>query len=254
MDTVYSNRIQEQSGVRPLSTVLKTLAVLDILAGSSRGMRLPEIATAMNLSRPTAYQRLLTLVEAGWVEQDEDMRYRLTMHACRMAAAALEHADLGTRVHPVLEALVQRVKETASLAVLDRGLPSMVARVESDSLLRAEQKIGSTLSLEGSASGRVLTAFADTMTLSRLKERGEPLAAEDVLAETRANGYAVSSGYTHTGVIAIAAPIFDLHQRCVATLSLVMPETRFRLEAFKGPLIEAADTITRIQQGKNPAP
>lgn len=254
MDTVYSNRIQEQSGVRPLSTVLKTLAVLDILAGSSRGMRLPEIATAMNLSRPTAYQRLLTLIEAGWVEQDEDMRYRLTMHACRMAAAALEHADLGTRVHPVLEALVQRVKETASIAVLDRGVPSMVARVESDSLLRAEQKIGSTLSLEGSASGRVLTAFADTMTLARLRERGEPLAAEDILAETRAKGYAVSSGYTQTGVIAIAAPIFDLHERCVATLSLVMPETRFKLDTFKGPLIEAAETITRIQQGKHPAP
>lgn len=254
MDTIYSNRIQEQSGVRPLSTVLKTLAVLDILAGSSRGMRLPEIATAMNLSRPTAYQRLLTLIEAGWVEQDEDMRYRLTMHACRMAAAALEHADLGTRVHPVLEALVQRVKETASIAVLDRGVPSMVARVESDSLLRAEQKIGSTLSLEGSASGRVLTAFADTMTLARLRERGEPLAAEDILAETRANGYAMSSGYTQTGVIAIAAPIFDLHERCVATLSLVMPETRFKRDTFKGPLIEAAETITRIQQGKHPAP
>ena len=254
MDTVYSNRIQEQSGVRPLSTVLKTLAVLDILAGSQRGMRLPEIATAMNLSRPTAYQRLLTLVEAGWVEQDEEMRYRLSMHSCRVAAAALEHADLGTRVHPVLEALVQRVNETASLAVLDRGLPCMVARVESESLLRAEQKIGTTMSLEGSASGRVLTAFADAMTLSRLKERGETLASEDILAETRANGYAVSSGYTHTGVVAIAAPIFDLHQKCVATLSLVMPETRFKLDTFKGPLIEAADTITRIQQGKHPAP
>ena len=99
MDTENSNRIQEEnSGVRPLSTVLKTMAVLDVLAQSSRGMRLPEIATAMDLSRPTAYQRLFTLVEAGLVEQDHEMRYRLSMHACRLAAAALEQADLGTRV------------------------------------------------------------------------------------------------------------------------------------------------------------
>lgn len=252
MDTSYSDRIQDQGGVRALSTVLKTMAVLDVLADSARGMKLPEVAAAMALSRPTAYQRLLTLIEAGWVEQDEDMRYRLSMHACRVAAAALEQADLGSRATVVLEALVQKVQETASLAVIDRGTPCIIARVESESLLRAEQKIGTTLSLEGSASGRVLTAFADEMTLARLRASGEPFPSEDILRSTRQNGYAVSSGYTHSGVIAIAAPIFDLRGRCMATLSLVMPETRFELEAFKGPLLEAAETITRTQQGKHP--
>lgn len=249
MDTKYSNRIQEQSGVRPLSTVIKTLAVLDALASSPRGMRLPEVAAAMSLSRPTAYQRLLTLIEAGWVEQDEDMRYRLSMHACRFAAAALEQADLGARVQPVLEALVHKVKETASVAVLDRGVPFVVARVDSESLLRAEQKIGTTFELEGSASGRILTAFANQSTLARLHESGAKLASEDVLFEARAKGYAISSGYTHSGVVAIAAPIFDIHGKCFATLSLVMPETRFELEKFRQPLLDAAAEITSIQQG-----
>lgn len=251
MDTSYSDRIQGQTGVRPLTTVLKTMAVLDVLAASVRGMKLPEIATAMKLSRPTAYQRLLTLIEAGWVEQDDEMRYRLSMHACRLAAAALEHADLGTRAQQVLEALVHKVKETASLAVLDHGLPCIVSRVDSESLLRAEQKIGTTMSLEGSASGRVLTAFADESTLARLRESGEAFASEDILTAVRADGYAISSGYTHSGVLAIAAPIFDLSDKCVATLSLVMPETRFDLEAFKLPLLDAASQITSIQQGKH---
>jgi len=230
--------------------VLKTMAVLDVLASSSRGMKLPEIAATMELSRPTAYQRLLTLIEAGWVEQDHEMRYRLSMHACRIGAAALEQADLGTRVHPVLEKLVHRVKETASLAVLDRGVPCIVSRVESDSVLRAEQKIGTTMSLEGSASGRILTAFADDATLARLRESGEKLASAELLEETRANGYALSSGYTDSGVIAIAAPVFGLHGRCMATVSLVMPQTRFDLETFRDPLVETARTITKMQQGE----
>ncbi|WP_052182601.1 IclR family transcriptional regulator [Rhizobium sp. YS-1r] len=251
MDTVYSNRIQEEEGgVRPLSTVLKTMAVLDVLAASPRGMKLPEVAAAMELSRPTAYQRLLTLIEAGWVEQDQEMRYRLSMHACRIAASALEQANLGTRVQPVLEMLVHRVKETASLAVLDRGLPCIVSRVESESVLRAEQKIGTTMSLEGSASGRILTAFADEPTLGRLRESGEPLASGEILSEARENGYALSSGYTQSGVTAIAAPIFDFQGRCTSTISLVMPETRFDLETFREPLLEAARTITKMQQGE----
>lgn len=249
MDTSYSHRIQEENGVRPLSTVLKTMALLDVLAASPKPMRLPEIAASLSLSRPTAYQRLLTLVEAGWVEQDTEMRYRLSMHACRIAASALEQANLGTRVQPVLEALVHQVKETASMAVLDRGLPCIVARVESESVLRAEQKIGNTMSLEGSASGRILTAFADELTLQKLQEGGEPLASQQILEAARQQGYALSSGYTQVGVMAIAAPIFDLSGKCSATISLVLPQTRFELESLRGPLMEAARTITKLQQG-----
>ncbi|MCV0397186.1 MAG: IclR family transcriptional regulator [Rhizobiaceae bacterium] len=249
MDTIYSNRIQTEAGVRPLTTALKTMAVLDALAKSPRGMRLPEIARAMDLSRATAYQRLLTLVEAGWVEQDEQSRYRLSMHVCRLAAAALEQADLGARVTPILEALVHEVKETASLAALDRGLPCIVSRVDSDSVLRAEQKIGTTMSLEGSASGRILTAFADEATLRRLRDSGEPFASEEILATARRDGYALSSGYTQVGVRAIAAPVFDVHGKCTATVSLVMPEMRFDLERVRDPLLKAAKQITRLQQG-----
>jgi len=249
MDTLYSDRILPEGGVRPLSTALKTIAVMEILAQSPRGMRLQDVANSLGLSRPTAYQRLLTLTEAGLIEQDEQSRYRLSMHLCRFAAAALEQADLGTRVLPILQELVHAVKETASLAVLDRGLPCIVSRVESESVLRAEQKIGTTMSLEGSASGRILTAFADDATLRRLKESGEELASDDIIAAAKNDGYALSSGYTQAGVRAIAAPVFDLHGKCAATVSLVMPATRFNLEAFKAPLLRAAEQINKLQQG-----
>lgn len=253
MDTSYSNRIQEgeEGGVRPLSTVLKTLALLDLLAQSSRGMRLLEVANGAGLSRATAYQRLLTLIEAGFVEQDEESRYRLSMHCVRLSAAALEQADLGMRARPLLQALVDRVQETASLAVLDRGLPCIVSRVESEALLRAEQKIGTTMSLEGSASGRVLTAFCDAATRQRLQSSGELLAGDEILEETRRNRYALSSGYTHSGVTAIAAPIFDHQQICVATVSLVIPDTRFTLETFREPLLETAEALSRVLQGSS---
>lgn len=249
MDIAYSNKRQTETGVRPLSTVLKTLDVLSVLGNSSRSLRLADVARVLGLSRATAYQRLLTLVEAGWIEHDAEGRYRLSMHVARFAAAALEQADLGTRVLPVLEDLARRTSETASLAVLDRGLPCIVSRVDSDSVLRAEQKIGTTMSLEGSASGRILTAFADAATMQRLAEGGETLASEAILAEARENGYALSSGYTQVGVRAIAAPVFDLHGRCTATVSLVMPEMRFDLRRLAEPILDAAARITRLHGG-----
>ena len=235
--------------MRSLSTVLKTLAVLDVFVGAPRGMRLLEIAEAMGLSRPTAYQRLLTLVEGGWLEQDEQGRYRLSMHVARLAAAALEQADLGSRVLPALQELAHRVKEAVSLAILDKGVPVIVSRVESENLLRAEQKLGSLLSLEGSASGRILTAFADEITLKRLKKGRERLASQKVLEAARKEGYALSSGLVQPEVRAIAAPVFNVYGACSAAVSIVTPQTRFKLEAVRGPVIEAAARITRIQQG-----
>lgn len=252
MDIVYSNRIEEpsESGVRTLSTALKTLRVLDVLAASPKGMRLSEIAKALEVSMPTAYQRVLTLRRAGWIEQGQGGDYRLSLHACRVGAAAVQHASFGERVVPVLEALVARVGESASIAVLDNGVPCVIQRVDANNLLRAEQKIGSTMSLEGSASGRVLLAFADEATLARLRQGSEPMPKQEILAAVLIDGYAVSSGYTNSGVRAIAAPLFDFNNVCTATISLAVPEMRFDLNLIKGPLLEAAQVITQMQRGK----
>lgn len=253
METQYSNRIpsatSEDRGVRPLSTALKTIELLSIFATSGRPLRMTDVADAAGLSRPTCYQRLLTLVETGLIEQDAEGRYRLSMYCVRLAGAALEQASLGTRSEPVLRRLVAETGETATLATLERGLPCIVARAETDNLLRAEQQIGTFMSLEGSASGRVLMAFAAPELLARMRADGADLPSEDILAATRENGYAISSGYTNTGVKAIAAPVFDAQGRCIATLSFVSPETRFNLDTLLPPLLQGGRDLNLLLQG-----
>lgn len=251
MKTEYSHKIppRSKSGVRSLSTALKTLAILDRLASLPRGARLSEVAELLGVSRPTAYQRLFTLVDAGWVEQDEVGRYRLSLHSCRISAAALEQASLGERLVPALEKLVSEVSETASLAVLDHGTPCIVQRVESVGVLRAELKIGAALSLSESASGRVLAAFADEGTLFRLKRGNAPLPDDSLLKKVRSDGYAVSSGRVIPDVCAIAAPVFDYSGKCVAAISLVGPSARFDVDAVREPLLSAAKAVTNIIKG-----
>ncbi|OSP54779.1 transcriptional regulator [Pseudoruegeria sp. SK021] len=235
--------------MRPLSTVLKTLEIIDFFSRQGAPVRLGAVSSDLGLSRATAYQRLFTLVEAGWLDQDATGAYRLTMFATRLAAAALEQTDLGTRVEPVLSRLADRIKETVSLAVIDRGLPCIVARVETNTLLRAVQQIGTMLSLDGSASGRVLCAFAEGHILDRLRTGEHPLPTEEIMQKVRADGYAISSGYTQSGVIGMAVPVFDARQKVIATVSLVQPEGRFDLAAILEPMLEAAAEISGLLQG-----
>lgn len=241
-----------EKGVRVLSTVLHALRLLDLIADSDRPLRLAEVAARSGLGRATAYQRLLTLVEAGFLETDQDGRYRLTLYPARLAQAALAQSGIGTRADAVMGELMQLTGETVSFAVLDRCRPCIVARVETNLLLRADLKIGSYLSLEGSASGRVLAAFASPRERQMLEASGYELPSDAILAGTRAEGFAISSGYSMNGVRAVAAPVFAADGHCLGALSLVVPEQRYQLDAILEPLRQAARRLTATFQGGKP--
>src|SRR5437763_17151168 len=104
---------------RVLGSALKCLALLEALAVESGPVGVSELARRTDTARGTTYQRLQTLVAAGWVEAVGAGKYRLTMRALIVGNAVLEQADLGSRILPTLTALAARTGETSSLAVLD---------------------------------------------------------------------------------------------------------------------------------------
>jgi DNA-binding IclR family transcriptional regulator len=240
---------QARTGVRPLSSVLKTFALLDLLGAAARPLRLAELAEASGGSRATTYQKLRTLVEAGWIEQDENSGYRLSLHAARVGEAVLKQAGLGERSSAVLQELVLEVGETASLAMMSGIQAQLVQRAEAEVVVRVERRVGTLLSLDNSASGRVLTAFASAVALALLEKRGAVLAAAAVLREVKKKGYAISTGKDVPGVQSVAVPVFDAAGRCVAALSIVAPVERFAGEKYVKPLQRAAARLTALISG-----
>lgn len=239
------------SGVRALSTAIRTMELLKLFANSDRPLQFSEVVALSGLSRATAYQRLLTLIEADFLEIDADQRYRLSLFPARLAHAATMQAGFAPRAEPVMTQLLRATGETVSLAVLDRNRPCIIARVETNMLLRAEQKIGSYMSLAGSASGRILAAFSTPQMRQQLLASDETFPDEEVLEQARALGYAVSSGYSSSGVVGIAAPVFGPDGRCMGALSLVIPEQRYQLEQFRDPVKDAAARLSSIFMGGN---
>jgi len=236
-------------GVRALASPLKTLAVLDVLGGSQHSMRLADVVAAVGGNRGSVYQKLLTLIEAGWAEDDGAGRYRLTLHANRVGHAALAQASLGERIVPALQALVYEAKETASLALLEGHDVYIAQRVEAYGVLRAELRIGTSLRLETSASGRVLCAFADASRLDHLRSAGVKLPSESMMAKIRREGFSISSGLDFAGVLAIAAPVLDSGSQCVGAISLVAPRARFDEAKLKKPLLRAAGQLQQVLSG-----
>jgi IclR family transcriptional regulator, acetate operon repressor len=225
--------------VRALSSVLKSLDVLDAVAAASRPMSLSEIARVVGEARGATLQRLVTLAEGGLVEQTEAGGYRLTLRMVRYANAAMEQANLGARVADVLQDLVSDSNETASLAVLDGPEAVIVRRVESRGVLRADLRVGSHLNLELTAMGRILATYASPAQRERWREAGTALPDEAMMEKIRADGYAINGMTGPRSVSAVAAPVFDERGDCVATVALSGPTAGFEMDEC-GALVKAA--------------
>ena len=236
-------------GVRPLRSVLKAFAVLDELGRSREPQRLVELTRSLGESRSTTYQKLVTLMHAGWVETTEGGRYRLSLRAAQIGAIALEQASLDERAVVVLRELADEASETASLAVLSRNRAELIQRVEADVAVQARVSVGARMSLDSSSSGRVLTAFATPEAREALARLSAVLAPPSTLRAVVRAGYAVSAGKDFPGVRSVAAPIFDASGACVFALSVAAPVERFNEDRLARPLLRAAARLNRLIAG-----
>lgn len=227
--------------VRSLSTVLKTLAVLDEAGRSDRPLRLADFCRATGEARGAVYQRLVTLIEAGWLEAASDGTYRLSLRIVPYANRALEQASLGTRLADVLQQIVVETGETASLAVLEDGEAVIVQRVESKGILRSDLRVGRRLELARTALGRTLAAYAPPEALAHFAELGVELPPEDVMREVRERGYAVSVLSGPRTVSAVASPVFDNRGQCIGAISVSGPTAGFDEDKCTRAALAAAE-------------
>lgn len=236
--------------VKPLTSVLKTLSAFDCVARATEPMRVADIARQLDEARGAAHQRLVTLVDAGWLEQTQDGRYRLSLRVVSYGAMALEQSNLGARFAGVLEDMVTQSGETASLAILDGNDAVIVRRVESRGVLRADLKIGTHLRLDRTAFGRVLVSHARPEIVERLKAQGVNLPGGDVIAQVRERGYAISEVEGPRTVSAVAAPLLDAQGECIGALALSGPFTGFDTEKCAGIVVAAAAASSSRMRGE----
>ncbi|MEM7074400.1 MAG: helix-turn-helix domain-containing protein [Pseudomonadota bacterium] len=233
--------------VKPLTTALNCLHLMEVLSEQPAPLRLADVARLIGESRATTYQRLLTLVTAGWMEHTEHGTYRLTVRALRIASGALEQAGLGERVVPILNTLTTATRQTSSLVLAEGPRIYIAQRVEARGVLRADLNVGTELSIRESPSGMVWTAFGPPSFRASLQESGTETAPENRLREVRQAGYAAGGGgETLLGIRGCAVPVLNPGGTCIASISLFGPEETFDPDAAIPALRAAAAALAAM--------
>jgi IclR family pca regulon transcriptional regulator len=213
-----------------LGGLAKGLRVLEAFDATHPRMTVAETARRVQLSEASARRCLLTLCELGYVRTD-GKRYWLDHGALRISHAYAASTPLPRLFQPVLDALSERSRESASLAVLHRDAAVIVARSTARRTMRVGLGVGSRLPLYCSAAGRALLAGWPEEEAKRLlasvpRDRLTASTVTDLrgllqgLAEVRRRGYSVCDEEIEPGVRSIAVPIQDAAGATVAALTI----------------------------------
>jgi IclR family transcriptional regulator, KDG regulon repressor len=221
------------------STLAKGLAVLEWLAGQQRDCRLTEVARAFGLARSNAHRTLQTLVECGWVVQDEaTSAYRPSLKLFELGSRVEAAADLRGLLRPHLAALAAATGETIHLTVLDGAEVLYLDKFDSPLPVAAYSRIGGRAPAYCVASGKALLA-ARGEGVAALKARFERLVAHTPhtigdfgalhaeLQRVRARGYAENHEEWRLGVCGLGAPVFGARGEPMAAVGMSVPSIRF---------------------------
>ncbi len=235
------------------------LTVIKTFNAQNPEQTLTEVARAADLTRAGARRILLTLVHLGYVE-NEGRLFRLTPKILDLGFAYLTSMPFWNLAEPVMEALVDKIAESTSVAVLDETEIVYVLRVPAKKIMTVSLSIGSRLPALWTSLGRVLLSgktndelrllIANTPAPEQSTARTilDPDALLAELIKVRRQGWAVVEQELDEGLISMAAPIRDRQGRIIAAINISGNAQRRSIQEMKDGfldlLLDAAEHIS----------
>jgi IclR family pca regulon transcriptional regulator len=232
-----------------VASLEKGLKVLACFGRGASKLTLTEVATLTGSTAGSARRSLHTLHALDYLESD-GKRFWVAPRALLFAHAYLASRPTPQLAQPLLDALSERTRESASLGKLLDDDVVIVARSTARRSLSTGLGIGSRLPAYCSALGRVLLASLPREEAAR-RVRGMERPAltpatvvrsDEVLAlvaRCRAEGWAGSDGELETGVRSMAVPVVDREGRTVAAMSISVRAERMTFPEFQQALLPA---------------
>ena len=214
-----------------MESVLRATRLLDCFGPGEPALPLPELVRRGGYSKTTTYRLLTTLEVAGWLERAADGAFRLTTKPFRIGSILMHSLDVRHEAPPVMRRLSLALERTTYLTISAGTHAVCLERIDRGSAVRVmDLDVGGSQPLHLGAGPRALLAWAEEALLPNLLRVGLEVRTPHTitnerdlrrdLAQTRERGFSISDSDVTAGVAAIGAPVFDMHDRPVAAISI----------------------------------
>ena len=217
-----------------MGALTKGFHILDAVTQASPGLTFSEIVDATGVPKASAHRLLRELVDLSALSYDEaTRRYQGGLLLAAMGASVTRNYDIRRIARPHLEALHENTGNVATLGIRDGETGIYIDKIEpTDFVIRLHSEIGKSFPLHCTAMGKVLLAFSDAATVSRVTRRKlraytehtitDKQALKAELDRVRENGIAIDREEITRGLVCIAAPIVGIDGNVEAAISSTM--------------------------------
>lgn len=234
--TIPSAEEKDRNGVQSVEIGLALFKQL-VLAG--KPLPLSDLARQIHMHRSKAHRYLASLMQAGFVRQDEATgHYDIGPFVLDLSIAYLSRQNPLQLAAPAAERLAEECGETCLVAVWGSSGATAIRLFKPQRDVAISIAEGTVFNLTMSATGRVFAAYLPRHETAAMLERElaqhraarngkapqTPQELEEILEEVRQQGLSRVRGHNVPGIDAIAAPVFDVHGRIVLGLTVVGPE------------------------------
>lgn len=243
---------------RRVHSIEKSIRLLDCFWEVRRPLSLSELERMTGWAKSTIHGLLASMLDSAVVEQNAtDGKYRLGYHLFELGSAVNQGWNVPELCRPCLQALVDRIGESAYLARLSGNDLLLAVCEEPHDGFRITSEVGTRLPLHCSSQGKVILANLPSYEAERLLRRNamqrytENTVTDEALllsqlADIRRAGYAEERQEYKLGLQSVAAPIFENGGECRYAVGVICMAT-VTDDAFadlRHEVILAAQSIT----------
>ncbi|MDP1673096.1 MAG: IclR family transcriptional regulator C-terminal domain-containing protein [Burkholderiales bacterium] len=210
----------------------KGLSVIRSFDPQNRRMTLSQVAERCGLTRAAARRILLTLLELGYVAQ-EDRMFVLTPRILDLGYSYLSSMPLAHFAQPIMIELGARLNQSCSVATLDGTEVVYLLRVPKRNLLNTPgiSLAGMRLPAFSSSMGRIMLSALPDDELKAQLDRSDLRsftprtiwrrpALEKEIQKCGKQGYSLIIDELEVGLSAVAMPIVDASGRTIAAMNI----------------------------------
>ncbi|MFT3988115.1 IclR family transcriptional regulator [Aestuariivirga sp.] len=210
--------------------------ILGLMLREGKPLTVAQIIASLSIPKSTAYELVRTMADARYIAPAGN-GFFLGRMLFELGMAYHNSIDLLRDGRGIARELRDETGETVQLSVLEDDLMVVLLKEEGVHSLRIISNAGSRVPVNWAAAGRLLVSDLDDAALEDLLKktvRQSPTgrAITDVhklsaqIRRFRKQGYATELNETNEHAGCIAAPVIDASGRCIAALSVVVPEQR----------------------------
>ncbi|MCF6097467.1 IclR family transcriptional regulator [Thermovorax subterraneus] len=242
-----------------IQSVKRALFIMEKLAASEKGCSAVEIAKELGVNRSTAFRLVETLVDMGYVRQDEfTKRYHLTMKVFSLGNMLLERMDIRSASKDILEDLNKKSGHTVHLGLRDGYEVVYIDKLAGKNTIQMYSMIGKRAPLYCTGLGKAILAFLKdheideflgTVKLKKFTANTitEPSLLRKEIEKIRRRGYALDLEEHEEGIRCVGAPIFNCYNEVIGSISVAAVAITLgkkSIEDYSEEVVKAAKKIS----------